>query len=58
MPPFVKALRRLASQDTALSNAAEASDRLRTRRHEQEAVDAYLRALDHPVDHRVSRDWT
>jgi hypothetical protein len=37
--------RRLVSQDTARTNAAEASAQLRIRRHEQEDVDAYLEAL-------------
>lgn len=41
-----RTLRRLANQDTARSNAAEASATLRRRRHEQEDVDAYLQALD------------
>ena len=49
MPRLVRALRRLASQDTARANAAEARDRLRTRRHEQEAVDAYPKALHGPI---------
>ena len=37
--------RRLVSQDTARTNASEASALLRKRRHEQEDVDAYLEAL-------------
>jgi hypothetical protein len=37
-------LRHLASQDTARANAAEASAKLRKRRHEHEEVDAYLQA--------------
>jgi hypothetical protein len=43
-----RAVRRLASQDRARANAAEATDRLRCRRREQEEVDAYLSAL-HPA---------
>jgi hypothetical protein len=37
-----RALRLLSNQETARSNAAEASAELRIRRHEQEAVAAYL----------------
>jgi hypothetical protein len=40
-----RAIRRLASQDTARTNASQASAKLRKRRHEQEDVDAYLGAL-------------
>jgi hypothetical protein len=36
--------RRLANQDIARANAADASATLRERRHEQEDVDTYLRA--------------
>lgn len=39
-----RTLRHLANQDTARTNAAEASAELRERRHEQEDVDAYLQA--------------
>jgi len=41
-----RTLRRLANQDTALTNAARATATLRKRRHEQEDVDAYLQARD------------
>lgn len=44
-----RALRHLASQDTARANASQASAKLRKRRHEQEDVDAYLEAL-HPTN--------
>ena len=44
-----RALRHLASQDTARTNASQASAKLRERRHEQEDVDAYLEAL-HPTN--------
>lgn len=40
-----RTLLHLAGQDTARTNAAEASAELRKRRHEQEDVDAYLVAL-------------
>lgn len=45
VPRIDRALRRLISQETARANAAEASAKLRRRRHEREAVDEYLRAL-------------
>ena len=41
-----RAIRRLASQDTARTNASQGSAKLRKRRREQEDVDAYLAALD------------
>ena len=37
-----RALRLLSDQETARTNAAEASTELRRRRHEREAVAAYL----------------
>jgi len=40
-----RALMRLAGQRTARTNAAQASAELRSRRHERERVDAYLRAV-------------
>lgn len=40
-----RALDGLISQETARTNACEASDELRRRRHEREEVDAYLEAL-------------
>ena len=40
-----RAIRHLASQDIARTNASQASAKLRKRRHEQEDVDAYLEAL-------------
>jgi hypothetical protein len=46
-----RALKQLAgSQETARTNAAEASAELHERRHEQAEVDAYLEAL-----HRTNR---
>ena len=39
----------LNNQETARSNAAEASAQLRERRREREEVDAYLRALHCPI---------
>ena len=45
MPRILRAFRDLISQETARTNAAEASVKLRERRHEREEVDAYLRAL-------------
>ena len=44
MPRIDRNWWRLASQDTARTNAAEASRKLRDQRHEHEEVDAYLRA--------------
>ncbi|HZO63994.1 MAG TPA: hypothetical protein VFB74_03240 [Kribbellaceae bacterium] len=44
MKSIARTLRHLASQDTARANAAEASAKLRKRRHEHEEVDAYLQA--------------
>jgi hypothetical protein len=49
MPPIVRALMDLFSQETARTNAAEASAELRERRHEREEVDAYLSALRSPI---------
>ena len=49
MPPTVRALMDLFSQETARTNAAEASAELREQRHEREEVDAYLRALHSPI---------
>ena len=42
MPRIDRNWWRLASQDTARTNAAEASRKLRDQRHEHEEVDAYL----------------
>ena len=39
----------LISQETALTNAAESSAKLRQRRLEREEVDAYLSALHSPI---------
>ena len=39
----------LISQETALTNAAEASAKLRQRRREREEVDEYLGALHSPI---------
>ena len=39
----------LIGQETARTNAAEASAKLRKRRHEREEVDAYLGALHSPI---------
>ena len=50
MPHIVRAFMELISQETACANAAEASAKLRRRRHEREEVDAYVTAL-----HRSSR---
>ena len=47
-----RAIRRLASQDTARTNASQASAQLRKRRHEQEDVDAYLEALPFSITAR------
>jgi hypothetical protein len=41
-----RTLRHLVNQDTARSNAAEASATLRKRRHEHKVVDAYLQARE------------
>lgn len=41
-----RTLRYLVNQDTARSNAAEASATLRKRRHEHKVVDAYLQARE------------
>jgi hypothetical protein len=49
MPPTVRAFLDLFSQETARTNAAEASAALQERRHEREEVDAYLRALRSPI---------
>lgn len=46
----------LISQETALSNAAEASAKLRQRRREREEVDEYLRAL-HAQTVADTDDW-
>jgi hypothetical protein len=48
MPRIDRALMQLISQATARTNAAEASAKLRKRRHEREEVDAYLGTL-HPI---------
>lgn len=45
MPHIVRAFMELISQETACTNAAEASAKLRSRRHEREEVDAYVTAL-------------
>ena len=45
MSRIVRAFMERISQETARANAAEASAKLRKRRHEREEVDAYLRAL-------------
>jgi hypothetical protein len=44
VPRIDRYWRRLASQDTARTNAAEASRKLRDRRDEHEEVDAYFRS--------------
>ena len=49
MPPIVRAFMDLFSQETARTNAAQASAELRERRQEREEVDAFLRALHSPV---------
>lgn len=49
MPRLVRAFMDLISQETARTNAAEASAKLRTRRHEREEVDAYLTDLHSTV---------
>jgi hypothetical protein len=49
MPHMVRAFMALISRETALINAAEASEMLRKRRHDREEVDAYLRALHSPI---------
>jgi hypothetical protein len=49
MPPRLRAFMDFFSQETARTNAAEASAELRERRHEGEEVDAYLRALHSPI---------
>ena len=49
MPPAVRAFMDFFSQETARTNAAEASAELRKRRVEREEVDAYLRALPSPI---------
>lgn len=49
VPRLARALMGFMSQETALANAAEASAKLRQRRHEREEVDAYLRALHSPI---------
>jgi hypothetical protein len=45
----VRAFMHLISQETARANAAEASAKLRKRRHEREEVDAYLTDLHSPI---------
>lgn len=49
MPRIVRAFMDLISQETARANAGEASARLRRRRHEQDEVDAYLKARQLPI---------
>jgi hypothetical protein len=49
MPAVVRALMDLFSQETARTNAAEASATLRERRLEHEEVDACLEALHSPI---------
>lgn len=49
MHPRVREFMDFFSQETARTNAAEASAELRERRHEREEVDAYLRALHSPM---------
>jgi len=44
-----RALRHLISQETARTNAFEASAKLRKRRHERQEVDAYLATLPSPI---------
>lgn len=46
---IARAVMGLISQETALTNAAEASAKLRQRRLEREEVDAYLSALHSPI---------
>jgi len=52
--------RRLAGQDLARANAAEASATLRQRRHEHEDVDAYLKAWHstNARDDEGARQWS
>ena len=49
IPRLVRAFMHLIGQETARNNAAVASAKLRKRRHEQEEIDAYLRALHSPI---------
>lgn len=49
MPRPDRALMHLISQETARTNAAEASAKLRKRRHERQDVDAYLATLHAPI---------
>jgi hypothetical protein len=49
MPRIDRAFMDLISQETARTNAAEASAKLRKRRIEREEVDAYLKALHFPI---------
>jgi len=46
---LARAFMGLTSQETALANAAEASAKLRQRRHEREEVEAYLQVLHAPI---------
>lgn len=49
MARMVRAFMELISQETARSNADDASATLRQRRHEREEVDAYLRDRHSPI---------
>jgi hypothetical protein len=46
---MARAWSHLVSQETARTNAAEASAELRERRHEQDEVDAYLGTVPSPI---------
>jgi hypothetical protein len=49
LPRMARAWSHLVSQETARTNAAEASAELRERRHEQDEVDAYLGTVPSPI---------
>ena len=49
LPRMGRAWRHLVGQETARTNAAEASAELRKRRHEQDEVNAYLGNLPSPT---------
>jgi hypothetical protein len=49
VPRIGRAVIGLISQETALTNAAEASAKLRQRRRERQEVDAYLSVLHSPI---------
>lgn len=51
-----RAVMDLIGQQTARTNAAEASAQLRERRHEREEVDAYLRAA-HEAEVSAARSY-